>query len=57
MRHFPLTYMLRFFKLIWGETVLKRKKWIFFDFFLEIFNILKIRDSSFVALLILRLFI
>ena len=37
-----------------GETVSKRKKDIFLIFFFEIFKILKIRDSSFVALLILR---
>ena len=42
--------------LIWGQTVSKRKKWDFFDFF-EIFKLLKIRASSFVALLILRHFI
>ena len=50
--------MLRFFeekKLIWGETVSKRKE---MDIFLiEIFKILKIRDNSFVAQLILRHFI
>ena len=41
-----------------GETVLKRKKiGHFFCKFLKIFEILKIRDSSFVALLILRHFI
>ena len=38
--------------LIWGETDTKRKKiGPFFDPFSEIFKILKIRDSSFVALL------
>ena len=42
--------------LIWGETVLKRKQSFFWKVF-EIFKILKIRDSSFVALLILRHFI
>ena len=37
-----------------GETVLK-KNWTFvLIFFLEIFKILKIRDNSFVALLLLR---
>ena len=47
--------MLRFFEnLDLGETVSKRKKW---TFFLEILKILEIRDSSFVALLILRHFI
>ena len=49
--------MLRFFENFdLGETVLKKK----LDPFLkisEIFKILKIRDSSFVALLILRHFI
>ena len=45
--------------LIWWETVSKSKKMgIFWGFFsLEIFKILKIRDGSFVALLILRHFI
>ena len=44
--------------LIWGETDTKRKKiGPFFEKISEIFNILKIRDSSFVALLILRHFI
>ena len=50
--------MLRFFENFdLGETVLKRKK---LDIFLEIFKIFKVlksRDSSFVALLILRHFI
>ena len=49
--------MLRFFENFdLGETVLKRKKLVIFSktIFLEIFKILKIRDSSFVALLILR---
>ena len=50
--------MLRFFKIFdLGETVSKRKKLdIFFEIF-EILKILKIRDNSFVALLILRHFI
>ena len=39
-----------------GETVLKEKMDLFFKFS-EILKILKIRDSSFVALLILRHFI
>ena len=43
--------------VIWGETVLKRKKSTFFWKFFKIFEILKIRDSNFVALLILRQFI
>ena len=42
--------------LIFGETVSKRKNGHFLKIF-EIFDILKIRDSSFVALLILRHFI
>ena len=49
--------MLRFFENFdLGETVPKGKKWVFLIFF-EILKILKIRDSSFVALLILRHFI
>ena len=41
--------------LIWGETVSKRKKMDFFEFFFfEILKIWKIRDSSFVAQLFLR---
>ena len=43
--------------LIWGETVLKKKKLDIFLKFFKIFKLLKIRDSSFVALLILRQFI
>ena len=41
------------------SVILKKKKKMLkiLDFFLEIFQILKIRDSSFVALLILRHFI
>ena len=35
-----------------GETLEKKKKFFKFDF--EIFKILKIRESSFVALVILR---
>ena len=50
--------MLRFFEAFGlGENCFKKKK---MDIFLEIFNIFKIlqiRDSSFVALLILRRFI
>ena len=51
--------MLRFLEnLDLGETVLKRKKnWTFFWKFFKIFKILKIRDSSFEALLILRHFL
>ena len=51
--------MLRFFQNFdLGETVSKRKKLgIFLFIFFEIFKILKIRDSIFVALLILRHFI
>ena len=50
--------MLRFFeKFDLGETVSKRKKLDIFLIFFEVFKILKIRDSSFVALLILRHFI
>ena len=40
--------------MIWGELSRKEKNE---HFFFEIFKILKIRDSSFVALLILRHFI
>ena len=57
MRHYPLTYVTVFEIFDLGETVSKRKK---LDLFLEIFQnfeILKIRDSSFVALLILHHFI
>ena len=44
--------------LILRGKILKKKKYVEnFGIFLEIFNILKIRDSSFVALLILRHFI
>ena len=50
--------MLRFFENFdLGETVSKRNKMDIFWKFFEIFKILKIRDSSFVALLILRQFI
>ena len=51
--------MLRFFENFdLGETVSKRKQnWTFFLKFFEIFKLLKIRDISFVALLILRQFI
>ena len=41
--------------VIWGK--LFRKKWTLFWKFFKILKILKIRDSSFVALLILRHFI
>ena len=57
MRHFPLTYVAFLKILIWGKLFRKEKK---MDLFLKIFKknqILKIRDSSFVALLILRHFI
>ena len=59
MRHFPLTYVKVFKKkLFWGKLFRKEKKWIFFVIFcFKIFKILKTRDSSFVALLILRHFI
>ena len=59
MRHYPLTYVTVFLKiLIWGETVLKKKKMDLFIFFSsKFFKIFKIRDSSFVAVLILRHFI
>ena len=56
MRHFPLTYATVFGFFIWGETCSKRKKWAFLKIS-EIFKILKIRNSSFVTLLILRHFI
>ena len=52
--------MLRFFEnfdLGGGKLSRKEKNWNFFWKFFEIFKILKIRDSSFVALLILRHFI
>ena len=49
--------MLRFLKIvIWGNCFEKKKMYIFFKVF-EIFRILKIRNSSFIALLILRHFI
>ena len=38
----------------WGEHFWKKKNWTFFLFFYVIFKILKIRDSSFVPLLILH---
>ena len=61
MRHCPLTYVTFFFveNFDLGETVSKRKKITFFikKKNLEIFKMLKIRDSSSVALLILRQFI
>ena len=56
MRHCRLTYVTVFENFDLGETVLK-KNGHFFIFFLEIFKILKIRDSSFVAILIIRHFI
>ena len=58
MRHCPLTYVTVFFlqNFEWGENVSKRKKRHFFLIFL-ILKILKSRDSSVVALLILRHFI
>ena len=40
-----------------GNCPEKKKNWTFFWKFFKIFKILKIRDSSFVALLILRHFI
>ena len=50
--------MLRFLKFLsWGNCFEKKKIDIFWIFFLEIFKILKIRDTSFVPLLILRHFI
>ena len=50
--------MLRFFENFdLEETVSKRKKLTFFGEFFEIFKILKIRDGSVVALIILRHFI
>ena len=49
--------MLRFFENFdLGETVSKRKNGHFLEIF-EIFKMLNIRDSSYVALLILRQFI
>ena len=48
--------MLRVFENL-GGNCLEKKKMDLFIFFLEIFKILKMRDSSFVALLILRHFI
>ena len=50
--------MLLFFKiLIWRKLFRKEKNWTFFWKFFKILKILKIRDSSFVALLILPHFI
>ena len=51
--------MLRFFENFdLGRNCLEKKKnWTLFWKFFKIFEILKIRDSSFVALLILRHFI
>ena len=50
--------MLRFFENFdLGETSRKEKQMDIFSKIFEIFKILKIRDSSFVALLILRHFI
>ena len=51
--------MLRFFVkiLIWGKLFRKEKKNGHFLEIFKIFKTLKIRDSSFVALLILRHFI
>ena len=43
--------------LIWGGNCLEKKKMDIFVKIFEIFKILKIRDSSYVALLILRYFI
>ena len=54
---FNICYVFFFGNCDLGENCLEKKKWNFFDFFLEIFKILKIRDSIFVALLILRHFI
>ena len=55
----PSNILLRFFENfdLGGNCLEKIKIGHFFNFFLEIFEILKIRDSSFVALLILRHFI
>ena len=50
--------MLRFLKILnWGKLFRKEEKIHFFEFFPRNFKILKIRDSSFVALLILSHFI
>ena len=57
MRHYPLTYVTVFENFDLGETVSKRKKSVFFFYFFNIFKTLKIRDSSFVVLLILSPFI
>ena len=57
MRYCPLTFVTVFLKiLIWGKLSRKEKNGHFFKIF-DIFKILKIRDSSFVALLNLRHFI
>ena len=56
MRHYSLTYVTVFENFDLGGTVSKRKNGPFLEIF-QIFQILKIRDSSFVALLILRHFI
>ena len=51
--------MLRFFENfdLGGNCLEKKKNWTFFWKIFKILKILKIRDSSFVALLILRHFI
>ena len=51
--------MLRFFLNfdLGGNCLEKKKNWALFWKFFEMFKILKIRDSSFVALVILRHFI
>ena len=52
MRHCPLTYVTVFENFDLGKTVSKRKKFgPFLNFFSELLKILKIRDSSFVAVL------
>ena len=56
MRHCPLTYVMFFENFDLGETVSKRKNEHFLKIY-DIFKTLKIRDSSFVALLVLRHFI
>ena len=47
---FPSNICYGFLKiLIWGKLSRKEKKWTFFPIFFEMFKMLKIRDSSFVA--------
>ena len=56
MRHCLLTYVTVFLIDLGGNCFEKKKIGLFFNIF-EMLNILKIRDSSFVVLLILHHFI